>query len=434
MRQCLTSDLGGYYTRQVEQSTDHFGRTGDFITSPEISQVFGELIGIWFVAEWMSQGRRGSGVQLMELGPGRGSLMGDILRTLRNFKTMASALETIYLVESSPSLRAKQHSVLCGDEPMDKHEIGFKSKSKHLPTTSIIWTEDLNFIPKDNSKSPFIVAHEFFDALPIHAFQSTPTPRQSSTLTTSSNPASSTVGSQSKLQQNEWRELQVIPKAPPSPFSKTSEAESGSKAEFELSLSTRPTPYSQLLPNLSPRYKKLLSSSDATIEISESARILTGTLSQFIGGFPSQSTRKAEPSGSAIIIDYGPTDTVPVNTLRGIKAHKLVSPFESPGLVDLSADVDFGALVEAALDASEDIEVHGPVDQAFWLGAMGGEERVKALTGNQEKESADRITQSWKRLVDRGPNGMGKLYKALAIVPNAGGKRRPVGFGGGLTI
>ena len=79
MRQCLTSPEGGYYTT-ARESGDPFGRGGDFVTSPEISQIFGELVGIWFLTEWMSQGAQGNGVQLIELGPGRGTLMDDMLR------------------------------------------------------------------------------------------------------------------------------------------------------------------------------------------------------------------------------------------------------------------------------------------------------------------------------------------------------------------
>lgn len=76
MRQCLTSPDGGYYTN----GKDPFGQKGDFVTSPEISQIFGELLGIWMVAEWMAQGKIRQGVEIIEVGPGRGTLMDDMLR------------------------------------------------------------------------------------------------------------------------------------------------------------------------------------------------------------------------------------------------------------------------------------------------------------------------------------------------------------------
>ena len=80
MRQVLTSDLGGYYTGALSSDRDQFGAKGDFVTSPEISQMFGELLGVWVVAEWIAQGRKSDGVYLMEVGPGRGTLMDDMLR------------------------------------------------------------------------------------------------------------------------------------------------------------------------------------------------------------------------------------------------------------------------------------------------------------------------------------------------------------------
>ena len=83
MRQCLTAAHGGYYASKGDTSggvRDQFGKEGDFVTSPEISQVFGELLGIWIYAEWIGQGGRDRPVELIELGPGRGTLMDDMLR------------------------------------------------------------------------------------------------------------------------------------------------------------------------------------------------------------------------------------------------------------------------------------------------------------------------------------------------------------------
>lgn len=158
MRQCLTSDVGGYYTSRDESlsGSDQFGKRGDFITSPEISQIFGELVGIWFVAEWMAQGKKDNGVQLLELGPGRGTLMDDALRTIANFKPMANVIETIYLVEASPILREAQRKMLGGAESMEEHPAGYQCKSKHLPHAKVVWVEDIKFVPRGMRNSPVI--------------------------------------------------------------------------------------------------------------------------------------------------------------------------------------------------------------------------------------------------------------------------------------
>lgn len=146
MRMCLTGDVGGYYTSKTE-GRDQFGQKGDFITSPEISQVFGELIGIWFVAEWMAQGRKGQGVEIVEIGPGRGTLMDDMLHTIKNFEQMASSIEAVYMVEASPSLREAQKELLCGkDAKLTETEIGHTCTSKYA-NIPVVWTENLRFVP-----------------------------------------------------------------------------------------------------------------------------------------------------------------------------------------------------------------------------------------------------------------------------------------------
>ncbi|CAD6588851.1 MAG: hypothetical protein ASARMPRED_003748 [Alectoria sarmentosa] len=439
MRQCLTFPDGGYYTSQA-QGKDQFGQKGDFITSPEISQIFGELLGIWLVAEWMAQGRVRNGVEIIEVGPGRGTLMDDMLRTLSNFKPLASSIESIYLVEASPTLRDTQKQLLCGDAPLEEIDIGFRSTSKYskVPVT---WCGDIRFVPNDPSKTPFIFAHEFFDALPIHAFQSVPpNPDTTAQILTAPTGALSLTKTTPKSNTPQWRELVVTPTPPTSnTTTTTSPSTCRPQPDFQLSLAKASTPPSLLFPTLSQRYKALLPAPGSVIEISPESHSYAADFAHRIGGSspkPSSNGRssrmvKIRPSGAALILDYGPADTIPTSTLRGIRSHQAVSPLTDPGLVDISADVDFTALAEAALAASLGIEVHGPVEQGEWLESMGIRERAEMICKGleEDEEGKKRVRGAIQRLVERGGGAMGKIYKFLAIVPERGG-RRPVGFGG----
>ena len=99
MELCLSHPTHGYYMKK-----DPFGINGDFTTAPEISQVFGEMIGVWLINKWQELGSPAN-FALVELGPGRGTLMADILRTLK----IAPALKpNVHLVEISPFLSELQ--------------------------------------------------------------------------------------------------------------------------------------------------------------------------------------------------------------------------------------------------------------------------------------------------------------------------------------
>lgn len=312
----------------------------------------------------------------------------------------------------------------------------------------------------EDTSTPFILAHEFFDALPIHAFQNIANSSvpASSTIITPTGPIKPKHGATTP--QNTWHELVVSPTSPHASLTTTvkfSESEKEEeKPDFELTVSKTPTPHSLYLPKMSDRYTKLESTPNAIIEISPESLAYASDFAVRIGGSnaksntpPSSSSAaqrtsghapefflKPQPSGAALILDYGPLDTIPANTFRGIRAHQTVSPFTSPGLVDLSADVDFLALADAALEASPGVEVHGPVEQSFFLATMGIKQRAeRLLQGAKDEETKKRLEMGWKRLIDRGPNGMGKTYKAMAIVPYLEGKkvRRPVGFGGDIV-
>lgn len=93
------------------------------------------------------------------------------------------------------------------------------------------------------------------------------------------------------------------------------------------------------------------------------------------------------------------------------------------------------ALAEAAIEASEGVEVHGPVEQGDFLQVMGIAERMQQLLrGVQDEEKRKTLESGWKRLIERGGGGMGKIYKFMAIIPENGGRRRPVGFGGTVQM
>ncbi len=141
MASCLGDPEHGYYMRR-----DPFGAAGDFITAPEISQMFGELIGLWAAETWRRMGAPPSFV-LAELGPGRGTLMADALRAARLAPGFLDSAG-IVLVETSPHLRAVQRERLAG------HAVGFTDRVEALPQGPAI-----------------VIANEFFDALPIRQFQ-----------------------------------------------------------------------------------------------------------------------------------------------------------------------------------------------------------------------------------------------------------------------
>jgi NADH dehydrogenase [ubiquinone] 1 alpha subcomplex assembly factor 7 len=140
MELCLSHPTHGYY-----MTRDPFGARGDFVTAPEISQMFGELIGLWAVAVWQMMGAPNA-VQLVELGPGRGTLMADMLRVATVAPAFRAAL-SVHLVEVSPTLRA------CQEDTLFRYDV---------PT---YWHDDVMDVPWLPS---ITIANEFFDALPVH--------------------------------------------------------------------------------------------------------------------------------------------------------------------------------------------------------------------------------------------------------------------------
>ena len=139
MALCLLDSEHGYYTTR-----DPFGARGDFITAPEVSQMFGEMIGLWMAAVWRQMGSP-ENIRVIELGPGRGTMMRDALRAAKVLPGFREAL-VVHLVEISPALEAQQQRTL---EPLG---------------TPVYWHRALDDVPQG---AAIVVANEFFDALPV---------------------------------------------------------------------------------------------------------------------------------------------------------------------------------------------------------------------------------------------------------------------------
>lgn len=146
MNEALAHPEYGYYRKQ-----DPFGRAGDFITAPEVSQMFGELIGLWAAVSWQQMGCPPK-IDLIELGPGRGTLMADALRAVRNVPGFGDAL-TVRFVETSPVLRTHQQTAIMASG------------------IAATWHEAFDDIPVRADVPAIIIGNEFFDALPIRQIE-----------------------------------------------------------------------------------------------------------------------------------------------------------------------------------------------------------------------------------------------------------------------
>lgn len=258
MTTCLHHPAYGYYSTR-----DPLGADGDFTTAPEISQMFGEMVGLALAQSWQDQGAPDPFV-LAELGPGRGTLMADIWRATVHVPGFHTAAR-LHLVESSPVLRAAQ--------------------ARLLPQA--VWHDRIDDLPQGPL---FLVANEFFDALPIRQF--------------------SRAG-------DGWREHVV------------------GVQDGALRLGqTDPVPQAALAHRLADTHNGMI------VETCAPATALMAQLG----------ARIAAHGGMVLVIDYG--DWVSRgDTFQAVQAHQKVDPFANPGQADLTAHVDFHALSQASAPA-----------------------------------------------------------------------------------
>ena len=275
MAECLLHPQFGYYTTQ-----NPFGAQGDFITAPEISQMFGELLGLSLAQAWLDQGAPDP-FTLAELGPGRGTLMADMLRATKAVPGFHAAMRVV-LVEASARLRAIQAQNLQGYRP--------------------IWADSVQDLPLNPL---FLVANEFFDALPIHQFQR------------------AGLG---------WRERLV-----------------GLSAEA-LAFGLGPVvPIAGLTDRLAD------TAEGDIVELCPQAPAIMAEIA----------ARMAD-KGAALIIDYGGWRSLG-DTFQAVQAHQPVDPFAAPGQADLTAHVDFAALAASAHPAAHAYTTQGALLSALGL-------------------------------------------------------------------
>lgn len=140
---CLADPEYGYY-----RTRDPFGSAGDFVTAPEISQLFGEMLGVFLVHAWQKHGGPEQ-VRIAEIGPGRGTMMADMLRVIAKLAPQLYESATIHLIETSPKLRAVQHETL------------------GTVAARVTWHDSFEDLPEG---FVLLAANELFDAIPIRQF------------------------------------------------------------------------------------------------------------------------------------------------------------------------------------------------------------------------------------------------------------------------
>jgi NADH dehydrogenase [ubiquinone] 1 alpha subcomplex assembly factor 7 len=301
---CLLHPAHGYYTTR-----DPLGVAGDFTTAPEISQMFGEMLGLSLAQIWMDQGRPAP-FALAELGPGRGTLMADALRATARVPGFHAAMR-LHLIEASPVLRARQAATLAGFAPH------FHDSADTLPDSPL-----------------FLLANEFFDALPIRQF----------------------------LRRGDgWAERMVG-------------AQDGALC-FGLA---PPVPLAALAGRLAD------TAEGEMVETCQPAQPIMAAIA----------ARIAARGGAALVIDYGDWRSRG-DTLQALRAHRFDHPLAHPGEADLTAHVDFEALALAAQPLhAEALTPQGVFLEALGMGARANAlaERLEGAARDAHLAAYRRLT------------------------------------------
>jgi len=323
MALCLTHPKKGYY-----KTASPLGAAGDFITAPEISQMFGEMLGSWVLLQWHILGRPES-FDLVELGPGKGTLMADVMRVIAKDKKAMAACN-IVLLETSPVLIRAQRIALADFTPK--------------------WVSQISGLGQ-NSRPLIVLANEFFDALPIRQFQ---------------------------FQDNRWHEREI--------------GLAGDRLVWGLSPTPMPT---SIMPD------EISNPAEGEIwEVSPLAQKTIAELAKILNA----------NSGSMLLVDYGYEQTRTGDSFQAVAKHKFADPLAEPGRTDLTAHVDFAALINAARLQGARAQFAG--SQKTILLELGINERAEKLI-RANPENAAGIKADLERLT--GPDQMGEMFKGMVM-------------------
>ncbi len=306
MAECLLHPKHGYYSTR-----DPFGADGDFTTSPEISQMFGELLGLCLAQSWLEQGSPTAFV-LAELGPGRGTLMADVLRATKGVAGFHAAMQ-ITLVEASTVLQQVQR--------------------ERLADYDVTWVGNVTKLP---DAPLYLLANEFFDALPIHQYI---------------------------MEADGWRERLV--------------GITDDKLAFGASAAVD-------LPALNHRRKDCRDGD--LVEVCEAATAIASDIA----------ARIAAHGGVAIIVDYGDWRSLG-DTVQALRRHEFDTPLAHPGEADITAHVDFEALAVAAVSHAP---VSKMIPQGELLQRLGIDQRTEALAQGLSGTALASHTSAHRRLTD----------------------------------
>lgn len=303
-------------------------------------------------------------MQLIELGPGRGTLMQDILRAITKFGLKSNDL-SVHLVEMSPFLCESQSRTLCyKSSAIDDNDTNALKQCYHKGETisgiSVQWYNKIEDVPAGFS---IIIAHEFFDALPIHKFQQ---------ITDS--------GGKKK-----WREVLI-------------DADRLTDKFKFVQSRTETVALNLFIKNLNTCNRDHIEYSLENDQIIEHI-----------------SYRLEEHGGFALIMDYGHVGDK-TDTFRSFKNHQLHDPLCDPGTADLTADVDFQHMKNIA-ETDNRLITFGPIRQGDFIARLNGAERLDILLQSavsdenvaKLKSGYDMLTQSDK---------MGERFKFLAMFPS----------------